>query len=61
LQIKGKAICDRNHVLELFACSIDLRYDRHDGHASCKGEGKDHGNEYLFHWITPSQRSPYRE
>jgi hypothetical protein len=33
---------------------IDLRYDRHDGHAGGKGEGKDHSHEYLFHSISPS-------
>jgi hypothetical protein len=32
---------------------IDLRYDRHDGHAGGKGEGKDHSHEYLFHSIIP--------
>jgi hypothetical protein len=37
--------------LEVFGCLIDLRYDRHDGHASSKGEGKDHGHKYHFHWI----------
>ena len=31
----------------------DLRYDRHDRHASGKGEGKDHSYEYLFHLISP--------
>jgi len=31
------------------SCLIDLRYDRHDGHASGKGEGKDHSYKYLFH------------
>jgi hypothetical protein len=54
LQELAKGIRDRHHTLELFACSIDLRYDRHDGHASCKDEGKDHGHEYLFHWSKPS-------
>jgi hypothetical protein len=41
---------------------IDLRYDRHDGHAGRKGEGKDHSHEYLFHLISPfhgiSKRQP---
>jgi hypothetical protein len=31
----------------------DLRYDRHDRHASGKGEGKDHSYEYRFHLISP--------
>ena len=35
------------------SCLIDLRYDRHDRHASGKGEGKDHSYEYLFHLISP--------
>jgi hypothetical protein len=33
-----------------------LRYDRHDGHASGEGEGKDHSDKYHFHWIIPQLR-----
>jgi hypothetical protein len=38
------------------SCLIDLRYDRHDGHAGGKGEGKYHSHEYLFHFGGLSKR-----
>jgi hypothetical protein len=37
-----------------------LQYHRHDGHASGKGEGKDHSYEYLFHFSSSPRLAGYR-